>query len=260
MASYITYDIQLVDAFTGKNLTASGGKFYVTDPSVSAANIGRKATLYNPDSNFASLSNPVSMTNGKVRFAVAGASTIGMATIPTMDIYGMSANGIAFQIRGATPGLGEIRLDSSRVAQTLMVPFNIVDTTATTETDTGFDFTQGMVIDPQGCCVNVLAIDATETIEVGLLSSESGGDADGFLDVLSVGTLGVIAPTLAATAETLGALLRVAATADAGTGLVPRQHVINSTAVSLTYTLTAGSDTAAGIICIGYSRPIVPLI
>ena len=260
MASYITYDIQLVDHYTGRNLTANGGVFYVTDPSVSAANIGRKATLYNPDSNFAAQANPVTMTNGRVRFAVAGATPVGMASLPSMDIYGMSANGIAFQYRATKPGQGEIRLDTSRPHHILMVPFNIADTTATIETDTGFDFTQGMIVDPQACSIYVTAIDATETIEVGLLSSETGGDADGFLDVVSVGTLGVITPTLAATAETLGALLRVAATADAGTGLVPRQHVINATAVSLTYTLTAGSDTAAGVICIGYSRPIVPPI
>jgi hypothetical protein len=255
MASYITYDIQLVDSFTGKNLTATGGVFYVTDPSVSAANAGRKATLYNPDSNFAALANPVSMTKGKVRFAVAGAATIGMATIPTMDIYGISGNGIAFQIRGALPGQGEIRLASSRTAQVLMIPFNINDTTATVETDTGFDLTPGMIINPLGCSVYVTAIDATETINVGLLSSESGGDADGILAILSVGTLGVIAPTLASGAETIGALLKVAS----DSGMVPRQHVV-TTAVSVSYTLTAGSDTAGGVIHISYNRPIVPLI
>ena len=260
MASYQIYDIQLTDQFTGKNLTASGGKVYVTTQAAAATT--KKVALYNPDSDFAALTNPLTIGNGgRIRFALVSTATFGIAGVPpTVDLFGMSANGCAFQRRIAQPGVHSIPLDTSRADQVLMVPFHIDDTTATTETDTGFDSTTGMVIDPLGCFVHVLAADATETIEVGLLSSESGGDADGFLDVLSVGTAGVIAPTLAATAETLGALLRVAATADAGTGLVPRQHVINATAVSLTYTLTAGTDTAAGIIGIRYSRPIVPLI
>lgn len=253
MASYNDYDITIRDIMTGEKMSAAGGVAYITTSGGTA-----KATLYNPDNDYAALSNPISITNGRLRFAVLGASTFGQASEPSVDIYGISAEGIAFQRRGWKPGMNVISVDNTAVRHTLIVPFNIADTTATTETDTGFNFTAGMVIDPLGCSVYTKTLDDTETIDVGTLSSESGGDADGFLDGISVATAVVVAPTLAATAETLGALLRVAATADAGTGLVPRQHVITSTAVSLTYTLSAGTDTAAGFINIGYSRPIVP--
>tara|TARA_R110000868_G_scaffold409899_2_gene696460 strand:+ start:7238 stop:7999 length:762 start_codon:yes stop_codon:yes gene_type:complete len=252
MASYNDYDIQIRDIMTGEKMSASGGVAYITTSGGTA-----KATLYNPDADYAALSNPIALTNGRLRFAVLGASTFGQASEPQVDIYGMSAEGIAFQRRGWKPGMNTISVDNTAVTHTLIVPFNIADTSATAETDTGFDFTAGMAINPLNLSVYTKTLDATETINVGLLSSESGGDADGFAVTISVATAVVVTPTLAASAETLGALLRVAATADAGTGLVPRQHVI-ATAVSLTYTLTAGTDTAAGFINIGYSRPIVP--
>ncbi|CAB4144116.1 hypothetical protein UFOVP469_13 [uncultured Caudovirales phage] len=251
MASYNDYSIEIVDRATGKAITTTGGKAYITSSGGTA-----KSTLYNPASDYAALTNPVTLSAGAMRFAVAGASTYGQASEPQVDIYGITGSGVPFQRRGVKPGDGIITVDGQAREHTLIVPFNIADTTATTETDTGFDFTAGMQINPLGVSVYTKTLDATETIDVGLLSSESGGDADGFCTLLSVATAVVVTPTLAATAETLGALLRVAATADAGTGLVPRQHVI-ATAVSLTYTLTAGTDTAAGFINIGYRRNIV---
>lgn len=252
MASYNDYDIQLRDFATGEAMTTAGGVVYVTTSGGTA-----KATLYNPDNDYAALANPVALNYGRIRFAVAGASTFGQATEPTVDLYGISGEGVAFQRRGWKPGMNTLSVDNTAVNHVLVVPFNIADTTAAAETDTGFDFTAGMAINPLNLSVYVKTLDDTETIDVGLLSSESGGDADGFAVTLSVATAVVVTPTLAATAETLGQLLRVAATADAGTGLVPRQHVI-ATAVSLTYTLTAGTNTAAGFINIGYARPIVP--
>jgi hypothetical protein len=253
MASYNDYDIQIRDIMTGEKMSATGGVAYITTSGGTA-----KATLYNPDNDYAALANPITINNGRLRFAVMGASTFGQAAEPVVDIYGISAEGIAFQRRGWRPGMNVISVDNTGLNHTLIVPFNIADTTATTETDTGFNFTQGMIVDPLGCSIYVKTLDDTETIDVGTLTGESGGDPDGFIDGILLSTAVVVAPTLAATAETLGALLRVAATADTGTGLVPRQHVITSTAISLTYTLSAGTDSAAGFINIGYSRPIVP--
>ncbi len=82
-------------------------------------------------------------------------------------------------------------------------------------------------------------MDATETIEVGLLSSGTAGDADGFVDAASVATAGYPLVTL----TTSGALM------DNATNFDPDGHVIlSANEQSLTYTGTAGSDTAAGYI------------
>ncbi len=86
---------------------------------------------------------------------------------------------------------------------------------------------------------------------MGLLSSESGGDADGILALLAVGTAGVILPHVGTT-PTFGVLLLETVTADAGTAAVRDTYVIGATAVSLTYTLTAGTDTAVGVIRVPY--------
>lgn len=122
------------------------------------------------------------------------------------------------------------------------------------ETDTGYDFKKGDVI--LGACVDVQTAEATaatKTIDVGLLSTEAGGDADGFLDGVVTSANAVVQGDIVATdgvnqnyiaaAPKLGALLRsgllgsdLAAEAAA---LIPRPHVCDGTAKSLTYTLGA---------------------
>lgn len=251
MASYITYDIAAVDMFTGKAMTATGGKVYVTSSGGT-----RKSTLYNPDSGFAALTNPLTPSNGRIRFSVLSTATFGQDSQPTVDIYGMSGEGIAFQKRGVNPGNpGVVQLNNLSTDHTLMVPFNLLDTVANTETDTGFDLPVGSLIDPLGQSIYVITAESSRTIQTGLLSSESGGDADGFIAALSVATAGVFRPTMANGAITLGALLQVATTG--GTVPVPQAAVI-STAVSLSYTLSASSASAAGLIQCRYRRMIPP--
>jgi hypothetical protein len=106
-----------------------------------------------------------------------------------------------------------------------------------TEVDTGIDFAYDTLI--EHVQVEVVTVDATETIEVGLLSSGTAGDADGFVDAASVATAGYPLVTL----TTSGALM------DNATNFDPDGHVIlSANEQSLTYTGTAGSDTAAGYI------------
>lgn len=105
------------------------------------------------------------------------------------------------------------------------------------EVDTGFDFKEGDVIQDAWVDVDTLeATSGTKTIDIGLLSSESGGDADGIMDGLSTAAAGVIKGTLISTGQTRGALLRAD---ESGAGvLVPESHAV-TTAKSLTYTLGA---------------------
>lgn len=125
---------------------------------------------------------------------------------------------------------------------------------ASGEIDTGFDFKQGDVIRRVYIDVQTLeATSGTKTIDVGLLSSESGGDADGLLDGVSTAAAGLVAASATATdgtnqnfwaaAPTLGALLRSGRlgsdlAGDAG-AIIPVDYVVGATAKSLTYTLGA---------------------
>ena len=252
MASYITYDLAMVDSFNNnKAMTASGGRVYVTSSGGT-----RKSTLYNPDAGFAALTNPFVPSNGRIRFSVLSTATFGQDSQPTVDVYGISGEGVAFQKRGVNPGNPDVvRLDNLRFDHMLMVPFNLLDTVANTETDTLFDFPVGSIISPDGPSIYVTTAEASRTISFGLLSSESGGNATGFVTGLSVATAGVSRPTMANGAITVGALLQVLTTG--GTVPVPQSTVI-STAVSLTYTLSASSASAAGLIQCRYRRMIPP--
>lgn len=70
------------------------------------------------------------------------------------------------------------------------------------EQDTGYDLPAGAVIFPWEMYVIVDTADTGITLEVGLLSSEGGGDADGFLDAVSVASTGYVQPAFTATAGT----------------------------------------------------------
>lgn len=238
--NYNVFDLQLYDALTGRTIEAAGGTLYVSLTGAFA-----KATLTNPDNDYAALANPITATRGKFRFAIANTGL----GLPAVDVFGIAPGGQAFRALNIKMGeVTDIDIDTTNVIQQLIVPFAIADTTANTETDTGFNFPVGATILPFPS-IDVRTVDSGMTIDVGLLSSESGGDADGFLDGISLTTAGQIKPTFASSV-TQGALLRVTATGAAA--VIPEPGVI-STAVSLTYTLSSSTDTGAGYIKIPYA-------
>jgi hypothetical protein len=109
------------------------------------------------------------------------------------------------------------------------------------EIDTGWDLPTNAVV--QRVMLDITTAEATagtKTVDVGLLSSESGGDADGFLVAASTAAAKNVQPTLVPTA-TLGALLKELSTG--GAVHVPRWHSADSvTSKSVSYTL-AGTHT-----------------
>lgn len=159
---------------------------------------------------------------------------------------------------GAYPGIFVLEFDIARAAG---------------EVDTGYDFKKGDLI--MHACVKVETAEATaatKTIDVGLLSSESGGDADGFLDGVVTSATGVVGVDATATdgtnqnfiaaAPKLGALLRTgllgADVAGEASAVIPRPHVINGTAVSLTYTLGAAATELVAKGYVVFFRPPLP--
>jgi hypothetical protein len=121
--------------------------------------------------------------------------------------------------------------------------------------DTGYDLpATGLVTD---IVIQVVTLDATETIDVGLLAGESGGDEDGFCALMPIsGAAGFYRPgyTITTTwpsASTRGALLGYfvagSGTDDRG-AYIEKPHVISSiVARSVTYTCSS-SDVGAGYI------------
>lgn len=231
------YKSQLKSLLTGALIASVGGVCLVV-----AAGGTAKATLY--DNAGAALANPFSLSNGSLEFNVADSVSNGV------DLYILSPTGHMVIQKGVkASGESSILVDTSRLNTTLVIPFNIANTTAATETSTGFTVPGAVQPNP---LVYVTAIDATEDIDVGTLSSDSG-DADGFMDGVSVATLGYAKGSLLTSADTMGALLSVQDSANAGDD-APEQD-LTMIGKTITYTLSTGSDTAAGFIILPVLLP-----
>jgi hypothetical protein len=130
------------------------------------------------------------------------------------------------------------------------------------ETSIGWSLPKYAEIDYLSMMVFVKTIDATETVSIGLLSTEVGGDADGFIDDISIATAGWIRPAATLSqgtnahyisATTFGVLFLPAACLGANVteqNAVPlfKNHMGDGVAKSLSYTCSAGSDTFVGVI------------
>ena len=128
-----------------------------------------------------------------------------------------------------------------------------------TEVSTGYVLPTNSVIYPWEMFVIVDTVDATETVDIGILTGETGSDPNGFISLLSVATLGMIKPaaTLAQgtnahyiSAATWGVLFLAAACFGANTAeqnAVPlfTPYICDGVAKTISYT-PSSSDTFVG--------------
>jgi len=200
-----------------------------------------------------SASNPLTFTDGHVKFWTADSVT-------SVDISILTAAGEAIFISGQSAAEFRINVDTQKREQTLIIPF----AASTAETDTGFNLPANLML--KECYVRVTALDVSETIDVGLLSTETGGDANGLLAAISVNALGTIQPVVVTNGSNEayissfvgGALMyagRVGTDLDQDNGMAGSLgYVTDGTAASITHTGSAGSDTAAGYIILEYIK------
>jgi len=117
----------------------------------------------------------------------------------------------------------------------------------TTETDTNFTLPDSAIV--KDVMLNVITVDATETVDVG--TAGTSNDPNGFLAAVSLATAGLVKGDLADGAITLGALLLE----ETGTGAdvaYARTKDITAGGDPVSYTCSAGSDTAVFDIIIEY--------
>lgn len=244
-----TFRIQLYDARTGQRITGSGGALQVV-----TAGAYDKVSLEDADGN--TLANPLSLSSGFVEFFTDDAVT-------TVDVYGVAPDGQAFYDTLENAEDHVITIDRAEPYQLLRIPFDIddTDTSDATEEDTGFDEPANAYFLPNPFIV-VGTADATEDIDVGTSSGESG-DANGFMDGVSLANTGLATARNALTvgsnetflaSTTLGALLQTfLAGSDAATDVgTAEKHGHESTEKSITFTLSSGTNTGAGLICLPY--------
>lgn len=133
------------------------------------------------------------------------------------------------------------------VVKTKVLPITRVASAA--EQDTGWDLpAKAVVLDAYVDVTTLEATGTTKTVDVGLLSSETNGDADGFLDGVSVAAAGVKVSSLVAGSVTRGLLLKETVTGSgAATHASPVPYSVSAgVARSVSYTL--GSNNFAELV------------
>ena len=160
-------------------------------------------------------------------------------------------NGLAVrkQYSGSTSAADKSRLN----AQTKFINRTAVIRcdAQTTETQTGFTLPANAIV--KDIFLNVITVDATETVDVG--TQGTSNDPDGYLDAASLATAGLVKGILADGAITLGVLLFE----ETGTGAdVANARTVDITAGGdpISYTCSAGSDTAVFDIIIEYAEVV----
>jgi hypothetical protein len=185
-------------------------------------------------------------------------------SVSSVDLVLMTSKGEAYFYEDVSYNVGRLNIDPFNRNHVLVLPFGASDNT---EVDTGLDLPVANLVVKDAHLV-VTTVDATETIEVGILASESGGDADGFIDAVSVATAGYVNMFPVVTGGTnidyldhtvgYGVFLKQGiAGADAVAtvgGWAKRHYRTDGTAKSISYTGSSGSDTAAGYIYLDYLR------
>lgn len=222
------------DDLTERAIDGSGGVAFIC-----TAGSPDLATLYNPSTD-AALSNPISLTRGGISFAT-------LETVETVDIFAMLPTGHFVSFYGIHANeFNELEVNVSQRHNVAIVPFSVGHTgyVAASEFDTGMDFPIGAMILPTPSML-VTTLDATETIDVGFVTT----DPNGILAAADVATATYVKGTLLSSGQTLGALLSAD---ESGAGVLVPEGYICAAAQSLSWTLTAGSDTAKGYIHIPY--------
>lgn len=199
----------------------------------------------------------VSLTNPVDRSAYASRGKIDFwSSATSVDIYINDDLGNSLFVAGITPYDHVLLLDKSNVNKVFVAPF--VFNAGGTETDTGLDFPYNSYI--YDFAVEVVTTDATETLGIGLLSSETSGDADGIAALVPLDNAGFIKSyviTDGATEDYVSASYKGALMGIGSTGTNTANdfgqpggsgHIVTpSNAKSLVY-LPSSSDTAAGYI------------
>lgn len=238
------YDLSVVDPRTGEAIT-SGVYVFVYD-----AGTKTLSTIYASGSAVAK-TNPITRTqfgtDTKITFWSASTSH---------DIFVADDKGNVSFVPSVTRYDHVLPLNRDGVDKCFVAPF--VFNAGGTETDTGLDFPLNVWI--YSAAVEVVTLDATETLGVGLLSTETAGDADGILAGVSLASAAFIKPYTITDTSTedyvtspyWGALMGLgsagtSAANDFGQPGGPGHIVSGSNARSLVY-IPSSSDTAAGYI------------
>lgn len=231
------FHIQLVDRpmgmQTGPSIIDAGGMVLVTLTGSYAP-----ATLVDINSN--AIANPVPLTLGSAQFYMA------LLAAPNVDLYVMAPNGQFAVLYNVGPdAINEVPIDRSQVLNVARIPFTFAQGPAGTEFNTGIVMPANSVVLPDvGVLVTTAETAGAKTMSVGLLSSQSGGNATGYINAISTANLGYL-PAQSQATTTRGALI--------GAGTLDKGNSLDiQTAKNISFTIVAASVAVAGQIILPY--------
>jgi hypothetical protein len=241
------YDLKVVDGKSRDGISSDGAVATGCHVIVYDAGTKTKSTIYSDDALTAK-TNDITRT----QFATDGGISF-FSTAESHDVLVAHSDG-SNTVETITPTIHTIVLDRSSIEKCLIFP--MVFNAGGTEVDTGLDLPLGALV--HDVAVEVTTADATETVNIGLLSTETNGDVDGFAALVSVASTGYV-PMLTVTAggtedflasTGYGALLAsftagANVAGDVGTYARKKHFVSGSNATSVVYQPST-SDTFAG--------------
>ena len=160
-SNYTEWYFQLLDNRLQRPISDSTGKVQVLTAS-SPLNL----TLYS-DANGSSQTNPMTLTNGAIRFWTA-------SSVTSLDLSIITANGESAFLKGVTPSNHRVWIDPDRVTQTAVVAWYVTASGVTA--DTGMKITTNMRIKDaylrvsQPCSGSVLDFGTTTLAASGFLA------------------------------------------------------------------------------------------
>ena len=260
------------------------------------ASTGTLATLFSDPNGQSSLTNPISGSSftdfDRAEFFTSTAAVdivVRDYGDATADDFGNRCGRYAMMY-GVTPRSSNktLLLPRSSTQRVIKIPF-LATGTDSSDTPNTWDNAEASCVITAGssstiklckglvitdAVLQVTAVDSTETMDMGLLSSESGGDADGFFDAISLASAGWITATATvntggSNADFIASTTRGAYLADFTAGsdgsvttlgkYVPKNFYADSVVAStVSITGSAAIDTAAGYAyLVGYVGPFV---
>lgn len=169
-------DQKALDGHSSDGNITSGALVFVYD-----AGTKTLSTVYSDEKLANTKTTPIS----RATFATDGMITF-YSTAGSHDLFIALDDGSVARYSGVTPTTHALKINKDGVQKCMVFP--MVFNAGGTEVDTGLDLPKNVKV--FDVALEVVTVDATETVSIGLLSTETAGDADGYMLATSVATAG----------------------------------------------------------------------
>ena len=238
-SNYLEWQINLFDTRLNRPIADSTGLYLPITAGTSTS-----ATCYS-DAQGTSLTTPATFANGAGRFFTD-------ASVTTLDLVVVTANGHSHYLRGLTQSNQRVNIDPDKIRQIMYVPFTTGTSAAVV--DSGLKLSQNMLV--KDCYARCYTVGSTTAL---LSAGTTTGSVTGFLNAVICTVTGWLALTEATTStvtiNTRGSLLM----ANAAFARQYHRPANATSGLSIIYQTDVTCTTPAqGFIVLEYERLLAP--